>query len=159
LLIVMAINFELEGFWQVYLNSLPPGSGHPATYQSWFFGSSKEMAAELGDLVRRGVKTATCSLLWEHELGGDPLPQIGDLSIITDWDGHPLCIIETVEVGIRAFREVDEQFAFEEGEGDRSLASWRADHWSYFSRICNSLGRKPDESMPLVCERFHLVFS
>jgi uncharacterized protein YhfF len=159
IVIAMGTDFELEGFWQVYLNTMPPGSMAPTSYQSWYFGSSKEMAAVLGDLVRRGVKTATCSLLWEHELGGEPLPELGDLSIITDWDGHPLCIIETVEVQIRAFREVDEQFAYEEGEGDRSLASWQEDHWSYFSRICNSLGRKPDESMPLVCERFRLVFS
>jgi uncharacterized protein YhfF len=155
----MSTDFEVEGFWQVYLNTLPPGSSSTTTYQSWYFGSTKEMAAQLGDLVRKGVKTATCSLLWEHELGGEPLPQMGDLSIITDWDGHPLCIIETVEVQVRAFRDVDEQFAFDEGEGDRSLASWRADHWSYFSRVCSSLGRKLDESMPLVCERFRLVFS
>ena len=155
----MATHFELEGFWQVYLNTLAPGSTIPGSYQTWYFGSTQEMAAELGSLVRQGVKTATCSLLWEHELGGEPLPQLGDLSIITDWDGHPLCIIETVEVRIRAFKEVDEQFAFDEGEGDRSLDSWRADHWSYFTRICNSLGRKADESMPLVCERFRLVFS
>ena len=155
----MATNFEVEGFWQAYLNTLPPGRGSVIPYQSWYFGSSKEMAAELGELVRKGVKTATCSLLWEHELGGEPLLQLGDLSIITDWDGHPLCIIETIEVEIRPFSKVDEQFAFEEGEGDRSLESWRADHWRYFSKICNSFGRKPDESMPLVCERFRLVFS
>ena len=159
IVITMAKDFEIEGFWQVYLNTLPPGSRRPTTYQSWYFGSNKEMAAELGDLVRRGVKTATCSLLWEYELGGDPLPQVGELSIITDWDGHPLCIIEAFEIEIRAFKEVDEQFAYDEGEGDRSLASWRDDHWRYFSQICNALGRKPNESMPLVCERFNLVFS
>lgn len=159
MLIVMATHFEVEGFWQVYLNTLAPGSRIPMGYQTWYFGSTQEMAAELGNLVQQGIKTATCSLLWEHELGGEPLPQLGDLSIITDWDGHPLCIIETIEVQIRAFKEVDEQFAFDEGEGDRSLDSWRADHWSYFSRICNSLGRKADESMPLVCERFRFVFS
>jgi uncharacterized protein YhfF len=155
----MATDFEVEGFWQVYLNTLPPGSSAPATYQAWYFGSSKDMAAELGELVRTGVKTATCSLLWEHELAGDRLPELGELSIITDWDGHPLCIIETVEVQIRAFDEVDGQFAYDEGEGDRSLASWRVDHWTYFSSICNSLGRKVSESMPLVCERFRLVFA
>jgi len=155
----MAKDFEIEGFWQVYLSTLPPDSRYPTTYQSWYFGSSKEMAAELGDLVRHGVKTATCSLLWEYELSGDSLPQVGELSIITDWDGHPLCIIEALEVELRAFKDVDEQFAYDEGEGDRSLASWRDDHWRYFSQICNSLGRKPDGSMLLVCERFYLVFS
>lgn len=155
----MAADFEIEGFWQVYLNTLPVGSSSATTYQSWYFGSSPEMATELGDLVRRGVKTATCSLLWEHELGGEPLPQVGDFSIIIDWEGHPLCIIETVEVAIRSFDAVDEQFAYDEGEGDRSLAYWREEHWRYFSRVCTSMGRKPEMSMPLVCERFRLIFS
>jgi uncharacterized protein YhfF len=159
IVIKMAIDFEIEGFWQVYLNTLPPGSVRPTTYQSWYFGSTAEMAAELGDLVRRGVKTATCSLLWEHDLDSEPLPQVGDVCIITDWDGHPLCIIEISDVQVRAFRDVDEQFALDEGEGDRTLAYWREEHWRYFSAICNSLGRKPDESMPLVCERFRLLFS
>lgn len=110
-------------------------------------------------LVKEGVKTATCSLLWEHEFGGDPLPHIGEYSIITDWQGRPLCIIQTTDVSITPFDEVDENFANEEGEGDRSLASWRESHWRFFGKLCESTGNQASSSMPLVCERFQLVFS
>ncbi len=84
---------------------------------------------------------------------------VGDLSIITNWDGEPLCIIETTEVQVKAFNQVDEQHAYDEGEGDRSLAYWRQVHWQVFSAECAALGRKPTEDMPLVCERFRVVLA
>jgi uncharacterized protein YhfF len=116
------------------------------------------MADELGELVQNGTKTATCSLLWEFEHDGDPLPQVGELSIILDGDDNPLCIIETVEVDLRAMNTVDEQFAYDEGEGDRSLAYWREAHWRFFSKICALMKRTPTEDMPLVCERFRVIY-
>ena len=35
------------------------------------------------------------------------------------------CVIETTEVTYRRFGDVDATFAYEEGEGDRSLDYWR----------------------------------
>lgn len=49
-------------------------------------------------------------------------------------------------------------FAAAEGEGDRSLAYWRAAHWRYFSRTLLTISRAPAEDMPLVCERFRLLY-
>ena len=152
-------SFEIEGFWQAYLSTLPPSIPAPKHYRVWYFGNSEEMARELGLLVKEGVKTATCSLLSEHELGGDPLPNVGEFSIITDWQGHPICIIQTSEVSIIPFDEVDEKFAYDEGEGDRSLVYWRESHWRFFKKLCESMGSQATSSMPLVCERFTLVFS
>jgi uncharacterized protein YhfF len=57
--------------------------------------------------------------------------------------------VQTVELAQRRFDEVDAAFAFDEGEGDRSLASWREAHRSYFKRL-NLY--QPD--MMLWCERF-----
>ncbi|TFH31677.1 MAG: ASCH domain-containing protein, partial [Anaerolineales bacterium] len=54
--------------------------------------------------------------------------------------------------------EVDEEQAYLEGEGDRSLAYWRDVHWNFFSRECAQIGREPSEHMPVLCERFKLVF-
>lgn len=151
---------DLAAFWQAYLGSLP--EDNPARRQAvpnaWGFGDSPAMADGLGKLVYQGIKTATCSLLWEYGFDGEPLPQAGELSIILDGGGHPLCIVETVEVEIKPFNAVDALFAYEEGEGDRSLAFWRDAHWRYFSRGCERIQRRPEEDMPLVCERFRVVF-
>jgi uncharacterized protein YhfF len=48
--------------------------------------------------------------------------------------------------------EVDETFAYDEGEGDRTLAYWRQAHRTYFDRL-----RQFEENMLLWCERFRVV--
>lgn len=154
----MELKAEIEEFWQDYLDSLPPGQSKTGNYTAWYFGNNPRLANELGTLVAQGTKTATCSLVCEYEEEGESLPGAGQLSIITDYEGHPLCIIETVEVQILTYDQVPAQFAWEEGEGDRSLEYWRQAHWNYFSPICIALGREPSKDMLLVCERFRLVY-
>jgi uncharacterized protein YhfF len=150
---------ELRSFWEA-CRAARPGLSLPAEPPlADCFCDNEPCANELGDLVRRGIKTATCSLLWSYEAEGDPLPQPGDLSIVTDWTGRPLCVIEITEVSVRPYNEVDAQFAYDEGEGDRSLAYWRQAHWDFFSRECAQIGREPAEDMPLVCERFRLLYT
>ena len=68
-------------------------------------------------------------------------------------------MIRTTWVGVVPFRDVDERFAWDEGENDRSLASWRDGHRSYFSRVCARLGQEFSEDMPVVLERFELVWA
>jgi uncharacterized protein YhfF len=151
---------SFEQFWRSYLDSLPeehPARGRPMP-SAWGFGIGPEMADELGRLVVEGTKTATCSSLWEMEHDGEPVPCPGDPSIILDGRNNPLCIIETTEVEVKPFDSVDDRFAYDEGEGDRSLATWRAVHWRFFSRTLAAIGRAPDGAMPVVCERFRVVW-
>jgi uncharacterized protein YhfF len=126
--------------------------------EAWGFGDSPEMADELGQLVLSGTKTATCSLLWEYKLEDEPVPQVGELSIVLDGRGEPLCLIETTEIRTRSYNMVEVQFAYDEGEGDRSLAFWRDAHWHFFSRQCDRLGFQVNEEMPLICERFRVIY-
>jgi len=150
---------ELESFWQKCLSSLPQTTLKPTdVYEAWHFSARPEVADELAELTRLGIKQATASLQWAYEVQGERLPEPGDFSVITDWEGHPVCLIQTDQVDIKPFNEVDEKFAFDEGEGDRSLAYWRRVHWECFSEECALIGRVPAEDMPVVCERFHLVF-
>jgi uncharacterized protein YhfF len=82
------------------------------------------------------------------------MPRPGDYVVILDGHGEPLCIIRTTSVEIRPFGEVDEAFAWDEGEDDRTLASWRAGHETYFA----SIGIPADEQTPVVLERFAKVW-
>ncbi len=150
----------VQQFWDFYRATLPEDARPPADdYDAWGFGDSTEMANELGDLVRRGVKTATASLYWEYEAEDEPLPEVGRHSVILDGRGVPLCIIRTTEVIVQPFNAFDAQFAHDEGEGDRSLDFWRDAHWRFFSRACAAIGRTPDEAMLVVGERFTLVWN
>jgi len=152
------LNNEIEAYWRSFLKSMPKGSELPTVYQSWHFCDNEKDANELAELVLAGTKTATCSLVWGYEAENENLPEVGDFSVITNWEGTPQCIIETIEVRIKPFNEVDDSLAFDEGEGDRSLAYWRNVHWDCFTRECSTIGRKPTKTMPLLCERFQLVF-
>jgi len=124
----------------------------------WGFGDSPEMADELGALVKQGIKTATADLVWIIQYESRSVPKAGDYSIILDGAGDPLCIIQTTEVTITPYENVPAEFAYDEGEGDRSLDYWRQAHWSYFSRRCADIGRKPSLTMPVICERFRMVY-
>lgn len=150
---------KANDFWQGYLASLPEKQRASMSISgAWAFGRGAEMADELGGLVVSGIKQATASLLWEYEAEGSELPKPGDLSIILDGKNEPLCLIETVEIQVKPFNQVDERFAYDEGEGDRSLKYWRDAHWCFFGVSCQEIGREPSEEMPVVCERFKLVF-
>jgi uncharacterized protein YhfF len=146
-------------FWQEYLATLPEGKREAFKMpEAWAFGDNAGLADELGELVVAGIKTATASLLWEYEAEGSQIPKPGDLSIILDGNGSPICLIETVAVEVRPFNRVGEQFAFDEGEGDRTLEFWRDAHWRFFTRTCQEIGREPTQDMPVVCERFKLMW-
>ena len=115
--------------------------------ESYSFGDSPALADELAALVLAGVKTATC---WAASDGA--LTRIGKRMVLEDGSGVPVAVVETIELFQRQFTEVDEAFAFDEGEGDRSLAYWRREHQRFFT----AQGRFA-EDMLLYCERFRLV--
>jgi uncharacterized protein YhfF len=115
--------------------------------RSFAFGDGPALADELLELVLNGVKTATCSTEDEPNLSTP-----GERWIVLDGRGAPRCVIESMEVTFRRFGDVDAAFAYEEGEGDRSLAYWRDAHRRYFGRQ-----GKFSEDMMLMCERFRLI--
>lgn len=127
------------------------------TLDAWAFGDSPELADELADLVVHGDKRATAGLVWTYEHERFPLLRAGDRVVITRFDGAPRCLIEITEAFVRPFDQVDEAFAADEGEGERTLASWRRDHWAYFARECAALGREPATDMPVLCARFRVL--
>jgi len=129
----------------------------PRTPTIEWFGRSATLTNALAELVRRGVKQASAGLIAEWEADGDPLPRVGDIQIVGDWEGEPVAVIEVTEVRMIPFGQVDESFARDEGEGDRTLAWWRDAHRRYFTPVCARLGIPLDDSTPIVCRRFRLL--
>jgi uncharacterized protein YhfF len=115
--------------------------------ETFSFGDNPELADELADLVLAGKKSATC---WAAAQG--LLTEVGKRMVMLDGSGRARAVIETVELTQRRFAEVDAPFAFDEGEGDQTLAYWRKAHERYFSRLGQFT---PD--MLLWCERFRVI--
>jgi len=149
----------IEIYWNNFLATLPfQVPLHNKTYVAASFGDTPQMADKLGQLVIMGIKTGTCSALWEWEAEEKPIPAPGQLTIVLDGRGDPMCIIETTEVFACRFNDVDEELAYAEGEGDRSLQYWRQAHREFFTRALPRIGREFSEDMPLVCEKFKLIY-
>jgi uncharacterized protein YhfF len=138
---------RITRFWERFVAAT--GINGPNT--AWGFGSD---TTALGLLVRDGPKRATASLLSWYGRDGDPMPAAGDLGVVLDGEGEPLCVIRTTAVEVRRFGDVDEEFAWTEGEGDRSLDHWRRAHIEFFA----GEGRPVTEQTEIVLERFELVW-
>ena len=149
----------IEAFWRRFQAARPDLETSRGYYEAFSFGDDTAMADELAALVANGVKTATSSLLWSYEDRGVAVQREGDFHVVVDARRAPVCVIQTTELWIARFEAVDARFAFDYGEGERTLDWWRENLWAYYAAVCASLGREPTPSMPLVCERFAVVFS
>ena len=154
----MKIPEQVRHYWAEYEHRLDCDLSS-RFYEAFHFDDNEEDANALAALVQSGIKRATAALLWTYEASQKPLPTPGCLSVVTNWAGEPLCIIETQAVEVVPFDEVTEEFAATEGEGDCTLSYWKKVHWLYFERECLRLGKKPETKMPVVCEKFIVVDS
>jgi len=146
---------KVAKYWRVFCEA--SGVDPNAQYQAWHFGNTQEMALELAGLVLAGKKVATASLVSVNEIRPDEAPIEDGYSVATDFEGSPMCVIQTTEIRHLPFEEVDAQFASDEGEGDQTLKHWRDVHSRYFAREATELGMEFNSRSLVCCERFRLL--
>ena len=115
--------------------------------ETFSFGDHPALADELVGLVFEGKKRATCWAISEGLKGA----AVGKPMVGLDGKNRPRVVLKTIELTQRQFDQVDEAFAYDEGEGDRSLAYWREAHRRYFTRLGLF-----EPQMMLWCERFRV---
>ncbi len=124
-------------------------------YEAWAFGDDADALAQL---VLQGIKTGTSSAHPLYALAGEPLPQVGDHSVVLSSQGEAVCVIRNVDVRVLPFRDVSETDAWKEGERDRSLASWRQIHERFFQACMAEVGLSFSEDMLVVYEEFEKIY-
>lgn len=112
--------------------------------------------------VLAGSKTSTTGLLVEYELEREPLPQVGDRSVLIDSHDRPLAVLEVTSLRVAALAEVDLAHARDEGEGHQTVAQWRDAHERFWhsSQMRAALGDPDptvDDATRVVLERFRVV--
>lgn len=122
------------------------------------FENNKKDANRLVKLVKNGDKNGTASSKKLLEKSGEKIPEVGDISIITNWCGKAECIIKTIDLDIVPFKEVSKEFAKIEGEADRSLKYWREVHKRYFTQEFKKIGEDFNEEILVICEKFKLLY-
>lgn len=149
---------RLAAFWTRACAAL--GLPDDATYVvASPFGDHVELAEELIELVLHGPKRATASSVAELEASGAAVPTVGDLWLACDGRQVPRAVLETTDVRIGPLSSVDDAFAWDEGEGDRSRSVWLRDHTAYFTRAYATLGRPFHPDIAVVFERFAVRYS
>lgn len=141
-----------EQLWQEY-KQINPTIGDEIDV--WSFGAE---ADELANLVLQGQKTATASAYDLYQIGGEELLQVGTFDVILDSKDQAVCIIEITKVDVVPFKQVSADHAFNEGEGDRSLAYWRQIHEELFTEWLAEEGLTFTKDTGVVLEEFRLVY-
>ena len=122
------------------------------------FGDSVELADELLALVLNGPKRATAGLVADFTADQEPLPRIGGHWVACDGSGTPRAVLRTVGLRLGVAESVDDAFAWDEGEGDRTRADWLRGHRGYWQRVCRARGEEFSEDQEVVFERFRVVW-
>jgi len=147
---------DTELFWRRFLAET--GRDPNTKYLECFhFDLNERSANALLALVLEGKKRATSSSLYAFQLEGCEMPKPGSLSIVTDWDGNPRCVIETTSVVVLPFCEITFELCSREGEDD-TLESWQRGHRRFFTQDGKALGYEFREDMPVIFEDFEVVY-
>jgi len=124
--------------------------------EAWHFELSEQPCNHLLGLALQGKKRATSGSMLGYQMEDGGIPEPGSMSVITDWDGNPRCVVRTTKVSVLPFRSITYEMAVLEGE-DASLDSWRKSHERFFREEGKALGYSFSEDMDVVFEEFEVV--
>ena len=143
-----------DAFWREFSDR----TGYAGDYEVVAFGNSPRMADELAALVVDGPKRATAGLLRDFTANGEAMPEVGGHVVLVDGSGVPCAVWRTTEVRIGPLSSVDERFAWDEGEGDRTRADWLRMHRAFFTAQAEAEGFAFHDGIETVFERFEVVW-
>lgn len=150
-------NKNIISYWENFLKICPEAEN--ASYSAWSFGSGKEMANQLLELVLAEKKQGTSSLYDLYLINQEDFPKEGEYSLILNGEGDPKAIIQTKFVEFIPFKLISKAHGFLEGEGDLSLNYWREVHEAFFKKEALEYGLPFTEDSLVVYEIFKLVYS
>jgi uncharacterized protein YhfF len=120
------------------------------------FGDSPAMLDELAALVLSGKKRATAGLA--RDFTPESLPRKGDHVVVVNGSGEPVCIYRSTDIRVGPLSSVDDQFAWDEGEGDRTRGWWLDAHHAFFTRQAAQEGFEMRDDIETVFERFTVIW-
>jgi uncharacterized protein YhfF len=144
-----------DEFWRGYRDAV---GLHHDDYDVVAFGDGPEMATELAELTVAGIKRATAGLLRQFGPGKEQPPVLGGHVVLLDGARRPRAIWRTTELRTGPLNSVDERFAWDEGEGERTREWWLSAHRRFFARWAAAEGFPMHDEIETVFERFEIVW-
>ncbi len=147
---------SIDKFWERFQIAKPEFK-NKQYIEAFYFDLTKESATHLLQLVLEGKKTATSSSLLVYKIENEKIPMPKDLSIVTDFDGKPFCVIETKSITILPFNKMTFDICKREGE-DLCLETWVEKHTHFFTEDGKMTGYKFTKDMLIVFEDFEVIY-
>lgn len=147
-----------KAYWQEYLDTISESERPLAPTVEASFAGSPEVTDELIDLYLEGKKVAGSSLFEDFKSCGDPLPQVGNYWIALGKNGNPRLILKTVKIEKNLFKDVPEEIAIAEGEGDLSLDHWRKVHQECYGPSLEKWNVSDIDQSTVITEYFEIVY-
>lgn len=151
----------IEQFWLRACEAL--GIDPAVGYAERMFGDPEMAGADIVDglaaAVREGKKRGTSPCRLHLERNNLPLPEVGAHWVVLDSRRRPHAVVRVTKVETTQFDKVDDAWAEQEGEADRSLEYWQAIHRWWFRKVHARWGVPWSEEAPVVLIHFEPVYT
>jgi uncharacterized protein YhfF len=128
------------------------------SYKVRTFGNSAAISDVIVPLILSRAKTGTFALESEFERAPSEAPRVGDNYVVTHFGGDPVLLYRLTEVERVPFSDISHAHVQVEGPNARTVPVWREIHWAYWGGILRAQGREPSEDMPVLFQRFEVIF-
>lgn len=121
-------------------------------------GNAQAIGEKLLGLVYSGAKTGVFSRPQDLAAAGQT-PTPGDCVVFTDHADRPCCLVRIEECRLMKFDEVTSEQTACESPAARDVEVWRGIHRRYWTPVLAAEGASFSEEMPVLFQRFRLVYA
>ncbi|MSO65947.1 MAG: ASCH domain-containing protein [Alphaproteobacteria bacterium] len=121
-------------------------------------GWSQETSLSICTHILARDKTGTFSVPWLHAAHPSTKPDIGEWVVFHTYDGEPRALLQTRQLTLLTFGEIDASHTALDGPSVRDLKVWQGIHTKYWNDLLAPLGKKVVADMPVIVERFACVY-
>ena len=146
----------IDDYWNQAIASKPELA---VDHQIRSIGIDEETTVLIIDFIKEGEKVGTFSLPWLMESEKIPASHIGQPIILLSYDGKPEIVVQITDIEETTFGEIDYEVTKIDGPPVRDPEVWIPLHREYWNNILKPYGRSCTDDMPVIVERFKLVYS
>ena len=146
----------IDDYWNRVIASKPELA---VDHQIRSIGIDEETTVLIIDFIKEGEKVGTFSLPWLMESENIPASNTGQPIILLSYDGKPEIVVQITDIEETTFGEIDYDVTKIDGPPVRDPEVWIPLHREYWNNILKPYGRSCTDDMPVIVERFQLVYS
>ena len=146
----------IDDYWNQVIASKPELA---VDHQIRSIGIDEETTVLIIDFIKEGEKVGTFSLPWLMQSENIPASHTGQPIILLSYDGKPEIVVQITDIAETTFGEIDYDVTKIDGPPVRDPEVWIPLHREYWNNILKPYGRSCTDDMPVIVERFQLVYS